>query len=112
MTLTFLALTQGRGFLHPREASTTKEPFHKESLQKEPGTADTEEFEKRLRILFVIWQVRLMLDKIWINQDKLEKAPAKPAKSGQEKLQAEIADNFDTGMFTPQAWLKTLQGGL
>ena len=105
LTLTFFAITHG--FVHPRVA--TNEPFREESLQKE---TETEEFKKRLRILFVIWQVRLMLDKIWTFRDKLEKLEKAAAKSGQEKLLTKIATNFDTGPFTPRAWLKMLQGGL
>ena len=45
LTMIFFAMTQGRVFLHPKDA--TNESFQKESLQKEP---ETEEFEKRLRI--------------------------------------------------------------
>ena len=93
MALTFFALTQGRVFLHPKGA--TQEPFHEEIRQKETAT---EKFKQRLRILFGIWQVRLMLDKIWTYEDKSEKMEKAPVKTGQEKLLTEIADNFDTGM--------------
>ena len=109
LALTFFAVTQGRGFLHPKEATIA--PFHEVSPQEK---LETVEFKQRLRMLFVIWQVKLMLNKIWTFRDKLEKAPATmtPAKRGQEKLLTEIADNFDAGMFTLRAWLKMLQGGL
>ena len=89
MTMIFFAMTQGRVFLHPKDA--TNESFQKESLQKEP---ETEEFEKRLRILFVIWQVELMLNKIWTNQDKAEKMEKAPVKTGQEKMLTEIAGSI------------------
>ena len=90
LTMIFFAMTHGRVFLHPKDA--TNESFQKGSLQKEP---ETEEFEKRLRILFVIWQVELMLNKIWTNQDKWEKMEKAPVKTGQGKLLTEIANNFD-----------------
>ena len=55
-----------------------------------------------------------MLEKIWLRPDNLEKDPKDlkdPLKIRQEELLAEIAENFDTGVFTPKAWLKMLQGG-
>ena len=79
---------------------------------------ETEEFENRLRIWFSIWQVKLMLEKIWLRPDNLEKDQKDqkdlkdPLKIRQEELLAEIAENFDTGVFTPKAWLKMLQGNL
>ena len=76
---------------------------------------ETEEFENRLRIWFSIWQVKLMLEKIWLRPDNLEKDQKDLKKDllkiRQEELLAEIAENFDTGVFTPKAWLKMLQGG-
>ena len=53
-----------------------------------------------------------MLEKIWLRPDNLEKEQKDPLKLRQEELLAEIAENFDTGVFTPKAWLKMLQGNL
>ena len=101
LTFTFLALTQG--FLLPREV---KETFLKESPPKEQ---ENEEIKQRLQFLREVWQFRFLLDSIWSNQDNVKKDPVEIRG---EQLLREISENYDTGMFTPRAWLKMLQGHL
>ena len=107
LTFTFLTLTQG--FLLPREV---KETFFEENPPKE---RDNEEVNHRLQFLTKLWQLRLLLDWIWSNQDHVKQAGLSqkdPVEIRGEQLLREIGENYDTGMFTPRAWLKMLQGHL
>ena len=101
LTFTFLALTQG--FLLPREV---KETFLEKNPPKE---RENEALRPRLTILRKFWQFRLLLNSIWSNRNNVKKDPVEIRG---EQLLREIGENYDTGMFTPRAWLKMLQGHL
>ena len=107
LTFTFLALTQG--FLLPREL---KETFFEENPPKE---REDEEMDHRLQFVSKVWQFKLLLDLIWSNQDNAKQAglsQKNPVEIRGEQLLREIGENYDTGIFTPRAWLKMLQGHL